>query len=352
MSKSKINERSKLILKALVALYIRDGQPVGSKTIVEEGTVQLSSATIRSILADLEESGYLTSPYTSSGRVPTELGYRFFVDCILQVQPPYPGMHLDQLQQLDPDSSDQKLVETASNIISRVTQLTGIVTLPKREQIILRHIEFLPLSNKRILVILVVNEHEVQNLIIHTEKEYSVSELQQAANFLLAHYAGMNLFDVRRAVLDAMHNDHDIIENMMRGVFSLAEKTFQQRQEDYVITGESNLLNMAEETGVDRLRTIFDAFSQKQDILHLLDSCLQTQGIQIFIGKESGHEILNGCSLVMAPYQLQGKVLGVLGVIGPTRMDYQRVITAVDITSKLLSAALKDRLSNITDNST
>lgn len=343
MTKAKINDRSKHILKALVALYIRDGQPIGSKTIVEEAGVQLSSATIRSILADLEEHGYLTSPYTSSGRVPTELGYRFFVDCILQVNSNYSAIKLEEIQ-LSPDVSDQQLVETASNIISKVTQLTGIVTMPKRDQVILRHIEFLPLSHQRVLVILVINEHEVHNLIIHTEKEYTVSELQQYANFLIAHYAGLNLFDVRRAVLDAMHSDHDTIEAMMRGVFTLAEQTFQRQQEDYVITGESNLLTMAEETGVDKLRSLFNAFSQKQDMLHLLDRCLQTQGIQIFIGKESGHQVLDGCSLVTAPYQLDGKVLGVLGVIGPTRMDYERVISAVDITSKLMSAALKDRI--------
>lgn len=343
MSKSKINERSQHILKALVSLYIRDGQPVGSKTIVEESSVHLSSATIRNILADLEECGFLTSPYTSSGRVPTDLAYRFFVDSILQVQPSYQHAGLDQIQQLDPDASEQELVETASSIISQVTQLAGIVTIPKREQVTLRHIEFLPLSSNRILVILVLNEQEVQNLIIYTEREYSLSELQQASNFLIAHYAGMNLLDVRRALLDAMHCDQDSIENIMRNVFSLAEKTFQRKYENYVMAGESNLFDMAEEKGVKHLRSLFDAFSQKEDILHLLDRCLQTQGIQIFIGKESGHEALDGCSLVTAPYTLQGKVLGVLGVIGPTRMDYERVITAVDITSRLLSAALEDK---------
>lgn len=340
-----ISDRSRQILKALIALYIRDGQPVGSKTLVEEAAVHLSSATIRNIMADLEEAGYVRSPYTSAGRVPTALGYRFFVDSILQIQPLVQTEDLEQVKRrLDPDTSEQELVETASAIISNITQLAGIVTIPRREQITLRHIEFLPLSKNRVLVILVLNESEVQNLVIHTEHEYTPSELQQAANFLIAHYAGINLIDIRTALLNAMHDDHQNIESVIHTVFDMAEKTFHKPQGDYVIAGESHLLNLAEETGVVPLRALFDAFTQKQDILHLLDRCINTQGIQIFIGRESGYEMLDGCSLVTAPYSLEGKVIGVLGVIGPSRMNYERVISAVDVTAKLLSAALKERV--------
>jgi heat-inducible transcriptional repressor len=345
MNKANINERSRKILKALVARYIRDGQPVGSKTIAEEAGVSLSSATIRNIMADLEAAGYVQSPHTSAGRIPTTLGYRFFVNNILQVKQTCGGYEIVKLQHqpLDPNVSEQELVESASTLISNMTHLAGIVTIPRRDHVTLRHIEFLPLSHNRVLVILVLNEQEVQNQIIQTEREYSASELQQTANFLSAHYAGMDLLEIRCAILKEMQNDHRNIERIMRLVVDTAEKALQKQQEDYVIVGESNLLNMAEGTGVNRLRLLFDAFTQKNDILHLLDQCLGHEGIQIFIGNESGYDLFDGCSLITAPYCVENKVLGVLGVIGPSRMDYEHVISAVDVIAKLLSAALKER---------
>lgn len=339
-----INERSQKILNALVARYIKDGQPVGSKTIVEESCLSLSSATVRNILAELEEAGLVKSPHTSAGRVPTPLGYRFFVNSLLQVKNALKLTEFDELQgQLNAAAGEQELLESASTLISNLTQLTGIVTLPRHEQVTFRHIEFLPLSQNRILVILVLNEQEVQNLIIQTDREYTESELQQAANFLMVHYNGQDLLQIRQALLSEMHLDHESINSIMHKVFDTAERQIQQHQEDYVIAGESNLVNIAEENGVDQLRLLFEAFSQKRDIVHLLDQCLHTDGIQIFIGRESGKDILDGCSLITAPYTSGHKVLGVLGVIGPTRMNYERVITAVDVTAKLLSAALRER---------
>lgn len=343
MNKINIKDRSQKILTALVSRYIRDGQPVGSKTIAEDSCLSLSSATIRNILAELEDVGLVRSPHTSAGRVPTNLGYRFFVNSLLQVKNKLYKSDFDELPgQLNASVSEQELLESASALISNMTQLTGIVTIPKHEQLTFRHIEFLSLSQNRILVILVLNEQEVQNLIIQTDREYTDSELQQAANFIMTHYNGKDLTQIRQMLLNEMHSDHESIDTMMHKVFDSAEKHFQHK-EDYVITGESNLLNLAPETGVDQLRSLFEAFSCKRDVLHLLDQCLDSEGIQIFIGQESGQDILDGCSLITAPYALGDRILGVLGVIGPTRMNYERVINAVDVTARLLSAAFKER---------
>lgn len=345
MNNNPLNERSQQILKALVVRYIRDGQPVASKTIAEEACFNLSSATIRNILADLEDAGYLKSPHTSAGRIPTVQGYRFFVNCLLQVKKTFSGPDQEEtIQNLMANASEQELIESASALVSNITQLTAIITIPKYEQITFRHIEFLPLPQNRVLVILVLNEQEVQNLIIQTDREYSSSELTYAANYLMTHYIGKDLVDIRQMLLNEMKNDHRSIDHVMHSVFDSAEKAMQKQQEDYIIAGESNLLNLANENGVERLRQLFNAFSNKNDILHLLDKCLRTDGVQIFIGHESGFQLFDSCSLITAPYAVGDKVLGVLGVIGPTRMDYERAITAVDATAKLLSAVMKERI--------
>lgn len=346
MSKHALNDRSSQILRALICRYIREGQPVGSKTIANDASFAMSPATIRNILAELEDRGFVTSPHTSAGRVPTTMGYRFFVNSLLQVKKSLAMKSSEELQlNVDSNASDQDLIESASSLISSITCLTGIVTIPRHQQIMLRHIEFLPLSMNRVLVILVLNEKEVQNLIIQTQREYSESELQQAANFLMAHYAGKNLLEIRQILLSEMRSDHSNMNEIMETVFDTAEKTMQKMQENYVLAGESNLFSLAEENGVKQLRSLFNAFAKKQDVLHLLDQCLETEGVQIFIGQESGVEVFNGCSVITAPYAVGEKVLGVLGVIGPTRIDYERVITAVDMTAKLLGTALKDRMS-------
>lgn len=338
-----INERAQLLLKVLVERYIRDGQPVGSRTLAEETSLGLSSATIRNVLADLEEHGYLTSPHTSAGRVPTVRGYRFFVDSLLTVKP-LDSVTMQQFhQQLKPEQDTTSLVASVSNLLSDLTRLAGLVMLPRREYFILRHVEFLPLTDNRVLVILVLNEQEVQNRIIYTDRIYSASELQQAANYLTATYAGQDVTSIQSHLVSSLKQEREYLNNLMQTAIEMAGKILEPpaAEKDYIIAGQNNLLEMVEDiNSVARLRQLFDAFAQKRDILHLLDQSLNADGLQIFIGGETGYSALGDCSVVMSPYSVEGETVGVLGVIGPTRMPYDRVISIVDVTAKLLTAAL------------
>lgn len=343
MNDKAINERAQHLLKVLIERYIREGQPVGSRTLAEDTALALSPATIRNVLADLEESGYLVSPHTSAGRIPTAQGYRLFVDTLLTIKP-LNQLEVEQVKnQLKPEFDMNNLLAQASTLLSEITQMTGLVTIPRRERLVLHHIEFLPLSAKQILVILVLNDREIQNRIIYTEREFTRSELQQATNYLNSLYAGRELLAVRRSVMKAMQEDHHHMNQLMQEAMEVADQVFDktQAEEDYVMAGQTHLLNVAADTGdFDHLRQLFEAFSQKRDILHLLDKCLYAQGIQIFIGEESGYDVLDSCSIVTAPYSIENQIIGVLAVIGPTRMAYERIIPAVDLTSKLLTAAL------------
>lgn len=340
-----INERAMLLLRALVERYIRDGQPVGSRALSRD--MELSPATIRNVMADLEELGLLISPHTSAGRVPTVQGYRLFVDSLLRVRSLRPAEVEKLKQQLDPEVSTERLMETASGLLSDVTRMAGVVTLPVRPQVAFRHLEFLPLSGNRVLVILVVNEREVRNHIIHTERAYSASELEQAANYVNAEFAGKDLHQIREALVRGMQDARERMNRLMVSAIEMANQAFAQdyaaNDKDYVLAGETNLMSYAEMSDIDKLRQVFEAFNTKRDILHLLDKCLSTHEVRIFIGEESGYQPLDECSVVSAPYEVEGEVLGVLAVIGPTRMAYDRVIPYVDITAKLLGAALKAR---------
>lgn len=339
-----LNERAQHLFKFLVERYIRDGQPVGSRTISDEMGIALSSASIRNVLADLEEQGYLRSLHTSSGRVPTSRGYRFFVDSLLTVQPLKEEIVQQFQQQLDPDLNMPSLVNSASTLLSQITQLAGLVTVPRHERIIVRHMEFLPLSGNRVLVILVFNEREVQNRIIYTDRPYSQNELQQAANYLNTNFAGLDLTIARQKIISSMAADRESMNTLMQTALDVASKGLNiqsnNNPEDYVMVGQTNLLGMAVESGVESLRSLFEAFTQKQIILGLLDHCLNAEGVQLYIGEESGFQALDDCSLVTAPYSVSGEVVGMLAVIGPTRMAYDKVIPIVDLTAKLLSAAL------------
>ncbi|MCD6056083.1 MAG: heat-inducible transcription repressor HrcA [Gammaproteobacteria bacterium] len=338
-----VNERAQALLRALIAHYIREGQPVGSKTLAEVANISLSPATIRHVLSDLEEHGYLTSPHTSAGRIPTAKGYRFFVNTLLAANKTDDRLIEELKHHLAPGLSAKDLMSSASAIVSNLTQLTGLVSVPKRDMLCLRHVEFLPLSGNRILVVLVLNEQEVQNRIIYTDKAYSASELEQASNFLNAHYAGKSLSLIRDAVVYAMREDKQRLDETMQVALKTVEQVLSQAQskeEDVMLSGELNLLNMAEAAGIDTLRSLFDAFSQKQILLHLLDKCVAASDVQLFIGAESGHAVLESCNVITAPYHENGRVIGVVGVLGPTRMDYERVISVVDLTAKLLSSAL------------
>lgn len=349
---TELNERSRYILRTLIEGYIRDGQPVGSRAIARDSGLDVSPATVRNVMMDLEEMGLITSPHTSSGRIPTPKGYRFFVDSLLKfksVESLDPdSAELDDFQGLlAPNNSIQGLVNSVSTLLSGVTHMAGVVTLPRRDHLMFRHIEFLPLTQQRVLVILVFNESDVENRVIYTEQGYTEEQLQAAANYINATFAGhnLNLHDIRTHLLEEMKRTKDNLYHLMQTVVEMADKVFveQPHSEDFVLAGQVNLMEFAELSNTEKLRVLFEAFNQKQDILHLLDQCLNSQGIQIFIGEESGYDPLEECSVVASSYGVDDKTLGVLGVIGPQRMDYDRVISIVDVTAKLLSSALNQR---------
>ena len=341
-----LNERAQHLFRVLVERHISDGQPVGSRTLSRDSGLDLSPATVRNVMADLEELGFLRSPHTSAGRVPTVRGYRFFVDSLLRVKS-LSDREIEALRRhFEAAYSTNELVQTVSSMLSGVTKLAGVVMLPRHNVQTLRHVEFLPLSDQRVLVILVLNEHEVQNRIIRIEREYSASELQQAANFLNLHCAGRDLLQVRQILLSDLQATRESMNELMETAIAMADKIFREEStdaEDFVLDGETNLMGFAELADMDKLRSLFEAFNQKRDILHLLDRCINARGVQIFIGEESGYEALDECSVVTAPYTVEGQVLGVLGVIGPTRMAYERIIPIVEISAKLLASALNSR---------
>jgi heat-inducible transcriptional repressor len=336
-----LNERSQHLLKLLVSHYIRDGQPVGSRTLSRDPELDFSAATIRNIMSDLEELGLISAPHTSAGRIPTVRGYRMFIDTLLQVKP----LERDEVRRLrehllQAEQDNQPLMKQASDLLSDLTRMVGVVMLPKPDTQALRHIEFLPLSNKRVLVITVVHPHEVQNRIIYTEHEYSASELQQASNYLNEAFTGRDINTVRNKLLRELREVHDNMNQLMKVVMDVAEKSFDYTESgDFVLSGQHNLLDGNAVLSADKLRELFETFNRKQSILSLLDKALKAEGIKIFIGEESGSQALESCSVVTAPYQVDGQVLGVLGVVGPTRMPYERVIPIVDITAQLLGKA-------------
>ncbi|PCJ38145.1 MAG: heat-inducible transcription repressor HrcA [Moraxellaceae bacterium] len=340
---SSIDDRPSLVLKALVERYIHDGMPVGSKRLLQDLANPVSSATVRNDMVLLEEKGLLASPHTSAGRVPTEQGYRFFVDKLMTMSP-LTSSSVSHLQsQLAPDQTPHELVERASKALSDMTSLAGVVVAPKQDMSCLRQVEFLPLAGKRVLVILVLNEKDVQNRVICPDREYSEQELQQIANYLNQRFAGEGLHAIKDQVLNSMRADKVEMSRMMQMVVDMAAKTFDDdvHQPECVVSGQSNLIQMAGEGGADQLQTLFESFQQKKDLLHLMDHCARADGIQVFIGQESGFQVFDECSMVAAPYtDSDQNILGVLAVIGPKRMPYQQVIPMVDMTAKILSAAL------------
>ena len=349
IDKSKLNERAQQLLKVLIEGYIVDGSPVGSTTLAKRSGLKLSPATVRNVMANLEDQGYIHAPHTSAGRVPTARGYRLFVDSLVNVQD-LNEEDVGALQsQFGSASTHSQLIQTASNLLSNFTQLAGVVTIPSVESLAIKHIEFLHLSADQVLVVLVMSDNEIQNRILHTERQYSSSELQQASNYLNENLSGMDLQQARAHMLEAMREDREKLNAMMLSAIELGEKTFEEvpatetAEEDCLIVGRTKLMEYADFSDVDTLRQIFNAFNEKRDVLNLLDNCIQAKGVQIFIGRESGRAVFEDCSLVTAPYSIDEKHLGVLGVIGPKRMQYERVIPVVDITSRLLSAALRSR---------
>ncbi len=345
VNKNAVDERAQHFLKILIERYIREGEPVGSRTLAREAGHDLSPATIRNVMADLEEMGLVSSPHTSSGRVPTVNGYRLFVDSLLNVNP-LADLEVTRLkEQFQLDRSSPDLIASASQMLSAVTHMAGVVMMPRSDHVSLRQIEFLPLSSKRVLAILITNEEEVINRIVNTQHDYSAAELEQAANYINHTCAGRSIPVVRDTLLKEMRETRVGMDKIMVRALEMAEQLFDplEEKDDCLIAGQTNLMDFDELVKMEQLRGLFDAFIEKQQILHLLDECLQADGVQIFIGEESGFSPLGNCSVVMAPYEVNNEVVGVLGVIGPTRMAYDRVIPVVDVTAKLLGAALKQR---------
>jgi len=329
-----LDERAKLLLKALVERYIADGQPVGSRTLSKASGLELSPATIRNVMSDLEELGLIASPHTSAGRIPTNRGYRLFVDTMLTVQK---GELLTQ--RLAPDQP-QKVIANAANMLSSLSHYVGVVMAPKRASVF-RHIEFLRLSEKRVLLIIVSPEGDVQNRVIFTESDYSQSQLIEASNYLNAHYAGMAIEQVRLRVKQELVNLQSEIASLMQAAVQMSSEALSEDEGDVVISGERNLLSVSDfSSDMGNLRQAFDLFEQKTQLMRLLDVSSQAEGVRIFIGGESQFVPMQELSVVRAPYEVDGHIVGTLGVIGPTRMPYERMIQIVDITSKMVGNAL------------
>ena len=340
-----IGEREQQIFRLLVQQYIDAGTPVGSRTLSKMPGVNVSAASVRNVMGDLEEMGLLSAPHTSAGRVPTSGGFRLFVDTMLQVQPMVEDDLGDLKAKLTPDQNETSLLKHATSYLSQFTNMAGMVTLPKRGAVIFRQIEFLPLSEKRVLVILVVNEKNVQNRILTLDRDYKAEELQEIANYFNHEYAGRDLEDLRDQIRNDLQNTRESMNKQMEQMIAMAGRVFDnddadEEEEELSVTGQTNLMNFTELSDVESLRHLFDAFNRKRDMFHLLERCISAEGVQIFIGQESGYDVLDMCSLVTSPYEVDGEVVGILGVVGPTRMAYDRVVPVVDVTSKLLSAAL------------
>jgi heat-inducible transcriptional repressor len=342
----RLSERSQYLFKVLVERYIADGQPVGSRTLARDAKLDLSPATIRNVMADLEDLGLIKSPHTSAGRVPTVKGYRLFVDSMLTVR----NLSVSEIRRMETgleavDDDIQALLGNTSRMLSEVTKLAGLVMIPVTDRRALRHVEFLSLNDNRVLAILVTNDREVENRIIKSNRVYSQAELTRAANYLNSMFSGRDIAAVKQGLIQEMAAARDEMHQLMQLVIEMSQHVFADldQHKDYVLAGQTNLMEINELSDIEKLRNLFEAFNQKRDILHLLDQALNASGVQIFIGEESGYEVLDECSVVTSTYADEHRTLGVLGVIGPTRMEYERVIPIVDLTAKMLSSALNSR---------
>jgi len=334
-----LEARAQHLLKTLIERYIGDGQPMGSRSLSRHSGLDLSPATIRNVMADLEDLGFIASPHTSAGRIPTAKGYRFFVDTLMVVKP----LGEAEIQRLEGElvaDRPQQLLSAAAGLLSQLTQFAGVVMTPKRREAAFRHIEFLRLADRRVLLILVTADGDVQNRVLHTERSYGQAQLAEASQFFNQNFAGQPLTTIRARIADELRALHADIAGLMTAAVDAGEGALAEG-ESLVVTGERNLLQAEDiSSNMERLRRLFDMFEQKTSILHLLDLSQRAQGVQIYIGGESGLSPLDELSVVTAPYERNGKVIGTLGVIGPTRMAYERVIPIVDVTAKLLSNAM------------
>jgi heat-inducible transcriptional repressor len=336
-----LDARARNLLRALIAQHIRDGEPVGSRTLARASGLDVSPATIRNIMSDLEELGLISAPHTSAGRVPTSQGYRVFVDSLLQVPQPLPEPELADLRsRIAPGGGTQALLSNASELLSAMSHFVGVVTVPQRAQFAFRMIDFVPLDAQRVLVILVFTDNEVQNRIITTRRAYTPSELEQTANYLNQNFAGRALPEMRAILVRELRETRSEMERVLSAAVEISEQALSAPGEDMLLAGQTRLMGLQDLADMDRLRELFEAFSRKREILGLLERCTRGPGVRVFIGEESGLAPLDACTVVTAPYTRGGQVLGVLGVIGPTRMAYERVIPIVQATADLLGQAL------------
>ncbi len=335
-----LNDRAQILLKTLVERYISDGHPVGSRALQQFSGLDVSSATIRNVMADLEEMGLVSSPHTSAGRVPTALGYRLFIDTLMVLQP-LDTVSVQHLQfQLQPDNPSRLLMQ-ASTLLSELTHFAGVVATPKRSSISVQQIEFLRLSEKKILLIIVMPDGQVENRVLLTDMDYSQAQLVEAGNFINQHYTGCAFPEIRQRVQSELYQLRQDMTALMSAVIAAGDDVMARQQDDYVISGERNLLHVQDlSADMNRLRNLFNVFERKSELLKLLDASRHAPGVHIFIGNESGLAGLDECSVVSATYASSGQVIGTLAVIGPKRMEYERVVPIVDITAKLLGNAL------------
>ncbi len=338
--KPMLDQRSQILLKTLIEHYVAEGQPVGSRALSKYSGLELSPATVRNVMSDLEEMGFISSPHTSAGRVPTPRGYRFFVDSLLTVLP-LPEAQIHELEeQLQPDQP-QRLINSASLLLSELTHFAGVVVAPRRVTPKIRQIEFLGLSEKRILLIIVTAEGDVQNRILFTQRAYTPAELVSAANYLNQNFAGLDFAEIRSRVREELRQLRADMTELMTAAMEAGGEAVAETSGRYVISGEKNLLEVEDiSSNMNRLRELFALFEQRTGLVQLLDMSNRAEGVQVFIGGESGLAPLDECSVVTAAYEVDGRIVGSVGVIGPTRMAYNRIIPIVDITAKLLSSAL------------
>ncbi len=341
-----LDDRSRTLLKALVEHYITDGQPVGSRALSKFSGLDLSPATIRNVMADLEEAGFVASPHTSAGRIPTARGYRLFVDSLLTVQP-LEARQMGAMEEALHGLPNNQVIANASQLLSSLTHFAGVVIAPRRAANRIRQIEFLSLSEKRILLIIVTTDGDVQNRILHSDRSYTASELVTAANYLNQNFAGLDFDQIRQRLAHEIQQLREDIKPLMSLALEAGDAALTENAQPYVISGEKNLLDVEElSSNMKRLRQLFDLFEQRSSLMRLLDISNRAEGVKIFIGGESGIATLDECSVIAAPYSVDGQVVGSVGVIGPTRMAYERVIPIVDITARLLTSALSGKNDN------
>lgn len=334
-----LDDRSRTLLKTLIEHYIADGQPVGSRALSKFSSLDLSPATIRNVMADLEEMGLVASPHTSAGRIPTPKGYRLFVDSLLTVQPIAPNQAALLEGQLQADAP-QRVMTHAAQLLSNLSSFAGVVVTPRRGGIF-RHVEFLRLGERRVLLIVVSPEGDVHNRILQTDRDFTPSELMEAGNYINSNYAGLDFEAVRKRLRGELTELREDISALMTLAVEAGADVFKAPDDEVLVSGERRLLDVTDlSDNMSRLRRLFELFEQKTSLARLLDASTQGQGVQIFIGGESALVPIEELSVVAAPYEIDGRVVGTLGVIGPTRMAYERVIPIVDITAKLLSTAL------------